>query len=159
MADQDPAIQGDSPAPTKRFTLLNVFLKDLSFEAPQTPQILYGHGRPEIQISMESQHKLRDKDKRTDVFDVILETTVHVTAEDKSLFLIELKQGGVFEIAGYSTEETLAMLKTKALETLYPYARELISSLASRGGFPRLNLRWINFEDLYAEAQKSRKKA
>lgn len=140
------------PAGTRQCNLRMLFLKDLSFESPHVPGVLFGHEQPELKFSIESRHKLREKT----LFEVLLNMTVHAKAGEKSLFLIELEQGGLFEIEGYSTEETMYLLKTKCPETLYPYARELISSMASRGGFPRLQLRALDFEALYAESRQGK---
>lgn len=155
MVGTNPGENDGKPAQSPQCNLRLLYLRDLSFESPHVPEILFGHEQPELKLSIESSHKIREKD----VFDVLLELTVHAMAGEKSLFLIEVKQGGIFEISGYSTDETLALLKTKALEALYPYARELVSSLVSRGGFPRLQLRPLNFYALYAEARQSRVKA
>ncbi len=155
MANENPAGNGSGATASRQCNLRLLYLRDLSFESPHVPGILFGHEQPELKLSVESSHKLRDKD----LFEVLLEVTVHAMAGEKSLFLIEVKQGGLFEVSGYSTDETMAILKTKAPEALYPYARELISSLASRGGFPRLQLRPLNFEALYAEALRTRSQA
>lgn len=155
MASTSPSENDAKPAQSPQCKLRLLFLKDLSFESPHAPGILFGHDQPELKLSIESSHKIRE----TDVFEVLLEVTVHAMAGEKSLFLIEVKQGGIFEISGYSTDETLALLKTKALEALYPYARELVSSLVGRGGFPRLQLRPLNFDALYADARQGRIKA
>lgn len=152
MATDTPV--GDETA-EPQFNLRQIYLKDLSYEAPNLPDVLFGHDQPQLKFYVESSHKLRE----ADIFDVVLELNVHAMAGDKSLFLIEIKQGGLFEITGYSTQDTIRLLKTKAAEALYPYARELVSSLVGRGGFPRLNLRPLNFEQLYAEAQQQRAKA
>ena len=152
MVSENPTGSNTEATQSRQCNLRLLYLRDLSFESPHVPGILLGHEQPDLKMTVESSHKMRDKD----IYEVLLEVSVHAMAGEKSLFLIEVKQGGVFEITGYSTDETLAILKTKAMEALYPYARELISSLASRGGFPRLQLRPLNFEALYAEAKQGR---
>jgi len=150
MSTAKPGSQ-DAPA-GKRIQLQLLYLKDLSVEAPHVPGILFGHPVPDLKYSVETKHKMRDKD----LYDVQLEISVHATGGDKTLFLIELKQGGLFEVTGYTSEDTATILRTRAPEALYPYARELVSSLASRAGFPRLQLRTIDFEKQYAESLKER---
>lgn len=143
---------GSGAAPARQYVLRVVYVQDVSFEAPHAPGILFAQEQqPELKFQMESSHRQRDRN----AYEVILHASVHATAGDKSLFLVEVKQGGLFEIAGFSPEETLALLKIKAPEALYPYACELIGSLVSRGGFPRLQLQPINFEALYAQSQPS----
>lgn len=147
---------GSAQVPARQFSLRVVYVQDVSFEAPHTPGVLFGTElKPELKFQMDSSHRQREKN----AYEVVLHASVHATAGDKSLFLVEVKQGGLFEIAGFSTEETLLLLKIKAPEALYPYASELISSLVSRGGFPRLQLQPINFEALYAEARQTRAQA
>ncbi len=147
---------GSSSAPIRVYNLRMVYLQDVSFEAPHAPGILFGQElQPELKFQIESSHRQRDKN----AWEVLLHASVHATAGDKSLFLVEVKQGGLFEIAGFTAEETMLLLKIKAPEALYPYVAELISSLVSRGGFPRLQLQPINFEALYAEARQARAQA
>lgn len=142
---------GSAAPPARVFNLRVVYIQDVSFESPNAPAILFGHDQPDVKFQMESSHRPRDKN----LFEVVLTASVHATAGDKSLFLVEVKQGGLFEISGFSTEDTAQLLKTRAPEALYPYASELISSLVSRGGFPRLQLQPLNFEALYAQARQA----
>ena len=153
MAIEKVAGNGASEIPAKQCNLRLLYLQDVSFESPHVPGVLFGHAQPELRFSVESRHRMRDKD----TYEVVLELHVHAMAGDKTLFLIEVKQGGVFEITGYSTDLIAQILKSKAPETLYPYARELVSSLVSRGGFPRLQLQPLDFDRLYAEALQRRK--
>ena len=133
------------------FELRLVFLKDLSYESPHVPGVLFGHEQPELKLGVESTYRLREKD----LYEVALDLTVHATAGDKSLFIIEVKHGGLFEVRGYPTDDTITLLRTKAPEALYPYAREIVASLVARGGFPRLQLRPVNFEARYAEQRRN----
>jgi preprotein translocase subunit SecB len=155
MASDIPGNIDDNPVPEKRCILRQLFLKDLSFESPHVPSILFGHEQPELKFHVETTHRLRERD----VYEVVLNVHAHAVAGDKTMFLIELKQGGLFEVPGCSTDEIMSVLKTKAPEALYPFARELISSLINRGGFPRAQLRPINFEAIYAEILRERRAA
>jgi len=152
MATDDPS-SAVGEAPAKRCDLRLIYLKDVSFEAPHVPGILFGHEQPELQFSIESAYKLSvaNHEGLGNVFDVLVTVNVEATAGGRSLFLIEVHQGGLFEVDGYSVEDTEVVLRTKAPEMLYPYARELVTSLISRGGFPSVRLRPLNFEALYAE--------
>lgn len=150
MASDNPV--GNAATAEKKCELRLLYLKDMSFESPHVPGVLFGHEQPECRLEIDCKHKLRDKD----LYEVILDVSVHGVAGDRTLFLIEVKQGGLFEISGYNTEETVHLLQTRAPESLYPYARELISSMVSRGGFPRMWLRPLNFQTLYAESRRKR---
>ncbi|MFO1354856.1 MAG: protein-export chaperone SecB [Gammaproteobacteria bacterium] len=141
---------GDSLATEPGFELRMIFLKDVSFESPNAPDVLFGHEQPELKLGIESGYRQREND----LFEVSLDITVHAKAGEKSLFILEMKHGGLFAVRGHSPEETTALLRTRAPEALYPYARELIASLVSRGGFPPLLLQPIDFRAHYASAQQ-----
>lgn len=151
MVNKNPAGNGPGGVQARQCNLRLLFLKDLSFESPHVPGVLYGHEKPEVKYSLEVAHTLRGKD----TFEVVLDVNVHATAGEKTLFLIEVKQGGVFELSGYSSDEMMLILRTRAPEALFPYARELISSLISRGGFPRMQLQSLDFETQFAESMKA----
>ena len=85
-----------------------------------------------------------------------LALTVEARNEDKTLFLVELEQAGVFRIQGYTEEERQMLVGSYCPGTLYPFAREAISDMVTRGGFPQLLLQPINFDALYAQAVQER---
>jgi len=154
VPDNPNAAAGDSPE--KHFELRMVYLKDVSFEAPHVPGILFGHEQPELHFNIEANYKLSIENNEAlgDVYDVLVTVNVEAKAAERTLFLIEVHHGGLFEISGYSEEEADVVLRTRAPEWVYPYARELITSLIARGGFPNVRLRPLNFAKLYAEETK-----
>ena len=88
----------------------------------------------------------------------MLHLNVHATAQEKTLFMVEVEQARLFQISGYTLEEVQIILGTHCPATLFPYARELISSMVGKGGFPTLLLQPINFDALYTQAQQQRAK-
>ncbi len=84
----------------------------------------------------------------------MLTITVEAKVNDKTLFLVELQQAGIFQISGYSAQEQRALLGSFCPGTLYPYAREAVSDVVAKGGFPQMLLQPINFDALYAQAQQ-----
>jgi preprotein translocase subunit SecB len=80
--------------------------------------------------------------------------SVHATVKEKSLFLVELQQAGIFQVSGYNADDLKTILGAHCPSTLFPFAREVIYSLVGRSGFPPLLLQPINFEALYAQAQQ-----
>jgi preprotein translocase subunit SecB len=152
VTDSPTGMVGSEPL-KKRCDIRLIYLKDVSFEAPHVPSILFGHEQPELQFSIETNYKLSVEKHESlgDVFDVLVTVRVEAKAAGRALFLIEVHQGGLFEVSGYSPEETDVVLRTTAPESVYPYARELITSLIARGGFPNVRLRPLNFAQLYAE--------
>ena len=146
--------QGHGQDPARQCHLLQLYVKGVSFEAPGVPGILFGHEQPALQFDVSSTYSLSAEAsaKVGEVFGVVVRVTLQATAGDKTLFLIEVEQGGLFELVGYGADEQHVVLQTKAPEMLYPYARELVSSLVSRAGFPRLQLKPFDFEKGYARA-------
>ncbi|MBL8200620.1 MAG: protein-export chaperone SecB [Chromatiales bacterium] len=145
---------GAGQSARRECNLLQLYVKGVSFEAPGVPGILFGHDQPILKFDVSSTYELSAEAsaKLAEVFGVTVRVTVQALAGEKTLFLIEVEQGGLFEVVGYGGDEQAYILQTKAPETLYPYARELVSSLVSRAGFPRLQLKPFDFEKGYARA-------
>jgi len=132
----------------QQFAIQKIYLKDVSFESPNSPQAFSGEGwRPEINVQLNSSHQ----SVAQDTFEVVLEITVTAKQEEKTAFLVELKQAGIFTMAGFAEENLRGMLGAYCPETLFPYAREAISELIAKGGFPQLVLQPVNFNALYTQ--------
>jgi preprotein translocase subunit SecB len=144
------ASPGGNAAPVvKECILRRVWLKDVSFESPHVPRILEGHEKPELEVGLTSSYSLSPE--REGTFEVLVTATVTARGGSTTLFLVEVHQGGTFELRGYtSADEIKEVLRTRGPEALFPYVRELVASLVQRCGFPRLQLRPVDFEGLYA---------
>jgi len=141
-----------SSAGTKQFVLHQLYIKDLSFEAPNSPEVLKSlDADADTQMNIKNSHR----DLGDGRFEVILHLSIHTQRGDKTVFLLELDQGGVFEIGGFNEAEIQQLIGTHCPATLFPYARETVSSTIIKGGFPALVLQPINFEALYAQSQQS----
>lgn len=148
-ANGNGAATADAVTPT--FALQQLYIKDLSFEAPNSPQVFQQGGvEPETELNIRNAHQLLDEQR----YEVVLHVRIHAQQNDKTIFLIELEQAGVFQIGGYTSEQVTMLLGTQCPATLFPYARETISSLVGKGGFPPLILQPINFEGLFARARE-----
>jgi preprotein translocase subunit SecB len=146
---------GHGPAaaePAQRtFALQQLYLKDLSFEAPNSPQVFAQGGiEPETELNIRNAHQVLDAER----YEVVLHIRIHAQQTNNTIFLIELEQAGVFQIAGYTPEQITTLLGTQCPATLFPFVRETISSLVGKGGFPPLMLQPINFEGLFARARE-----
>lgn len=131
--------------------LQKIYIKDLSFESPNSPDVFTGgQWSPKTDLNLRSSHSA----VRDDIHEVILTITVNAKHEDKTLFLVEVQQAGLFQIAGYSKEEFEAIVGTFCPNTLFPYAREAVAGIVAKGGFPEFLLQPINFDALYAESRK-----
>jgi preprotein translocase subunit SecB len=134
----------------KRLSITKIYLKDFSFESPQSPAIFRrGDWKPQTNLNLRSSH---DAVEET-LHEVVLTLTVEAKEEDKTCFLIELQQAGLFEISGYDEQEFKAIVGSFCPNILFPYARESIASLIQKGGFPEFVLQPINFDALFMQAQ------
>ena len=135
----------------KRLSIGKIYLKDFSFESPQAPEVFrQPDWKPQTDLNLRSSHTTVADDHH----EVILTITIEAKAEDKTFFLIELQQAGLFEIAGYEGEEFGAIIGSFCPNILFPYARETIASLIQKGGFPEFILQPINFDALYLQGKQ-----
>lgn len=146
------AEQANKPA-ERKVAIQKIYLKDFSFESPQTPQVFTeGKWDPKTNLNLRSTHSAHSGDHH----EVVLTVTVETKHEDRTLFLIELQQAGLFYISGYNEEEFAAVVGSFCPNVLFPYAREAIAGIVSKGGFPELLLQPINFDALYAQSRAER---
>lgn len=134
----------------KGLQLQRVYLKDVSFETPGVPEIFTEQWEPAADVQLNSQARLLNGE--TD-FEVELTVTVTAKQEEKPVYLIEVKQAGIFSIIGMDDAERDFLLGAYCPNLLFPYVRETLSSLAAQGTFPQLLLQPINFEALYQQGQ------
>ena len=134
----------------KQLSIIKIYLKDFSFESPQSPAIFRrGEWKPQTSLNLRSSHN----EDEGDAHEVVLTLTVEAKDDDKTCFLIELQQAGLFEISGYDEQEFKAIVGSFCPNILFPYARESIASLIQKGGFPEFVLQPINFDALFMQAQ------
>ena len=157
MTDQIPAAAADGAAAPQaaQFTVEKIYVKDVSFEAPNTPQVFNEQGQP--QLSMNLNQKVGRLEG--DLFEVILGVTLTCTLNDKTVYLAEVEQAGIFVLSGFDERTLDMMLGTYCPNVLFPYVRQSISDLITNGGFPPFYMQPINFEALYAEGLRRRSEA
>ena len=158
MAEQETPNGAAAPVPAAdapegaTFTVEKIYLKDVSFEAPGAPQVFNESGQPNLQMNL-SQKVQRLTDRG---FEVVLGVTLTCTVGEKTAYLAEVQQAGVFGLSGFDEQALDMMLGTHCPNALYPYARQAIADLIQGGGFPPFLLQPINFETLYAEGLRQR---
>lgn len=140
-------VENSSEEAQGEFTIQRVYLKDLSFEAPNSPAAFLEEWKPEVNMDLHTDAPSLDDDN----YDVCLTVTVTVKLGDKVAFLVEAKQAAIFTIKGLPEEQMRHTLGAYCPSILYPYAREVISDAIVRGGFPPLYLQHVNFDMLLAE--------
>ena len=144
MAEQEQANQ-------KQLAISKIYVKDFSFESPQSPEVFKGGDwKPQTNLNLRSAHNKIEGNAH----EVVLTITIEAKEDDKTLFLVELQQAGIFEIAGYEGDELGAILGSFCPNILFPYARESIATIIQKGGFPEFVLQPINFDALYLQAKQ-----
>jgi preprotein translocase subunit SecB len=132
-------------------SLQSVYLKDSSYESPNGPRLPSNQTwEPKFQLNMNTSAE----DLSPDAREVLLTNTVEAKQGDATLYLVEVKQAGVFSIIGASPDELKRLIGSFCPSVLFPYAREVISGLIVKGGFPNFLLPLVNFEALFAQAQQ-----
>lgn len=136
------------------FAINSIYVKDLSFEAPRSPHVFNEDWQPKLDFDLQmGSNVLSEKEG---IYEVVLHLTLTVNLkEDKPAFLIEVQQAGVFTALHFPPEILKQVLSTTCPTVLFPYARETISNLVQRGGFPQLVLPPINFDAMYAQSAQS----
>ena len=149
QSEQD---QAGNQAQGQQFAIQKLYLKDVSFESPHAPAMFAeGDWQPDVNIQLNSSNQSIGED----TYVVDLRITVTAKQNKKTAFLVELTQSGIFSISGFDQQNLSGMLGAFCPETLFPFAREAIAELVSKGGFPPLLLAPVNFNALYMQqAQK-----
>ena len=158
MAEENQPAQGQpqGQAQEQQFAIQKIYLKDVSFESPNSPAVFAdGDWKPEVNIQLNSSNQSLAKD----AYEVDLKITVTAKQSDKTAFLVELTQSGIFTIVGFEQESLRGMLGAFCPETLFPFAREAIAELVSKGGFPPMLLAPVNFNALYMQQAQQQQAA
>tara|TARA_Y100001937_G_C6961780_1_gene259212 strand:- start:36 stop:503 length:468 start_codon:yes stop_codon:yes gene_type:complete len=137
----------------KTFQLQRVYLKDASFECPGAPDIFLQEWKPKMNVQLNNAARRIGEGNEYEV-----EVTVTVTAksedEQKTFYLAEVKQAGIFTLVGIDGEERDQLLGAYCPNVLFPYVREVVSDLVSKGSFPQMILQPLNFEGLYQQQRQ-----
>ena len=150
MAEEKPAEN------EKRISVAKIYVKDFSFESPMAPGVFKTEKwSPQTNLNLRSAHV----QVAEGVHEVVLTITVDAKEDDKTVFLVELQQAGLFELTGYEDNERAAITGSYCPSILFPYAREAIASVIQKGGFPEFVLQPINFDALYMQTQKQAEEA
>lgn len=157
MADEQanneaPEQKANNETPEQQFIIQKIYCKDVSFETPNSPQMFTEKWEPELKVDLHTTvNPLADH-----VFEVILTVTVTVKVGDKTAFLAEVQQAGIFNVSGFEKPQLDAMLGSYSPNILFPYVREVISELVNKGGFPQLILQPVNFDAVYSQHLQQR---
>jgi len=146
-AAPSPAVKPEASGPI--FKIQRVYLKDASYESPQTPAVFVGgtQWQPNVSLHLNTESTKLDND----LYECVLTVTATVKLGEEVAYLIEVKQAGLFLVKGFEQDRLGPMLGSFCPNLLFPFAREEIASLVQKGGFPQLLLDPVNFDALYAQ--------
>lgn len=140
-------------SPTPVFEIRKIYTKDISFESPKAPAVFLENSKnPNIDMQVTIARNALDPE---DYYEVILKLTATAQVDESPLFLIEIEQAGVFQIKGIKDENLELALEVASPNILLPFAREAISDLVTKGGFPQFLIAPINFESLYQQKKQT----
>ncbi|HJX18378.1 MAG TPA: protein-export chaperone SecB [Acidiferrobacterales bacterium] len=139
------------------FNLEKIYIKDSSFEVPDAPQVFLDATSPEVGVQLGINH--RQIDAAQGLYEVVLVVTVTAKHADKTVFLAEAHQAGLFRITGMPEPELPKILEIACPNVLLPFVRQAVNDLVESGGFPQLLLNPINFEALYQQKQSAAQQA
>lgn len=132
------------------FTIERVYLKDLSLEMPHAPQIFLGKEAPVVDVRLHNEGRSLDNG----IFEVVLTATITAKLQDKTAFLVEAAQAGIFQIRNFEQAQLDAAINATCPRILLPYAREAVSTVMSRAGLPPVVLPHVGFEALYEQRKQ-----
>ena len=144
MASTDTSTDGNPV-----FQIQRIYLKDLSLEQPNSPQILLEQQQPQVDINL----GLAAEPVADGIYEVTVTATVTTKIQDKTLFLVEAKQAGIFEIRNVPQEQMQGIISIVCPQMIYPYLRAIVSDVCTRAGFPPIMLTEVNFQAMF-EAQQ-----
>ena len=153
MAQEITNDQASGQASQPQLVMQKIYVKDVSFEAPNAPQIFQeidGPDQPQVQLNLGQ----KATDLGNNLYEVVLSLTLTCTVGQRTAYLAEVEQAGLFGIAGFNEQDHAGIIGSYCPNLLFPYARQVISSLVLEGGFPPFLLQPINFDALFAEQQR-----
>lgn len=149
--EKNTARAGEGP----QFAIHRIYVKDVSFETPNSPAVFMEEWKPDVNLQLNSTVNPLEGD----LHEVVLNVTVTAKQGEKTAFLVEVQQAGVFTVQGFEDAQKGSMLGAYCPNVLFPFAREAISDLIVKGGFPQLLLSPINFDAIYAQNLSKRAQA
>ena len=155
MAKEDNKAAAEEQTQQAGFSIEKIYLKDASLEIPNAPQIFTDRSQPQVGIELSNFAQQLEEN----VFQVAIKVTVTSKIEDKTVFLVEVTQAGIFQIRGVPEENLEMIVGITCPNILFPYARESVSDLVVRAGFQPVLLNPINFEALFAQQKQQQAEA
>jgi preprotein translocase subunit SecB len=141
--------ENQQPQGERQFALRSIYIKDLSYEAPNAPEIFRQEWKPETSLHLD----IKLSALAEDTHEIVLTVTVTTKVGEQTAYLIEVQQAGIISVAGFAQEELGPLFYVYCPSLLFPYARQAVSDLVVKGGFPHLVLQHVSFDAIYAQKQ------
>ena len=139
----------------KQILIQKIYMKDASFESPNTPQVYSEEWRPEINLNLQAKNNVVGEDLR----EVVLSVTAEAKLGEKTAFIVEVHQAGIFMMKGFTEDENRQLVGAYCPNLLFAFAREAVTDLVGKGGFPGFMLQPVNFDALYMKQLEEMAKA
>ncbi len=150
MAEEEITATGEQEQAQQKFALQRIYVKDMSFESPAAPGVFMQEWKPAMNVDLNTKSsKVGDDD-----YEVVLTITITAKVGDETAYLIEVQQAGIFHIKGIEGDDLRRILATVCPNMLFPYSRETIDGIVTKGTFPALMLAPVNFDALFAQAMQ-----
>jgi preprotein translocase subunit SecB len=147
MAEEAQTGEGQAEgAAQPQLGIQRVYVKDVSLETPNTPDVFREQWKPDVNLNVGT----TSRELGNDLYEVVVSVTVTARLAERTAFLVEVQQAGIFTIKGLDQEQLQQVMAIYCPNVIFPYAREAVSDLVTRAGFPQLLLAPVNFEALYA---------
>lgn len=140
MSEENNAVE-------KQFAIQKIYTKDISFETPNSPKCFTEKWAPAVEFNLGTHVESLE----APMYEVSLKVTITVKNNEATAYLVEINQAGIFSLSGFNDAEMGSMVGSFCPNILFPYAREAISDIVTRGGFPQMLLAPVNFDALYAQ--------
>ncbi|SDK64173.1 protein-export chaperone SecB [Microbulbifer yueqingensis] len=150
MAEEQNGAASNAEASNVQFQMQRIYLKDLSFETPMGAEVFKKQWKPQVNQELNTKTAKIDEG----LYEVALTLTITTKLEEETAFLVEVQQAGLFAIQGLEGQQLAQALNTACPQILFPYAREVVDNVVTKGSFPALMLPPINFDALFAAAMQ-----
>ena len=157
MADNETSSenpQANQEQGQANFALQRIYVKDLSFESPNSPQVFQKQWKPEVKMDLSTKHKK----VADDLYEVVISVTLTVAVEGMTAYIVEVQQAGLFTVQGVEGGQLAQALNAFCPNLLFPYLRETVDTAVIKGSFPAMMLAPVNFDAIFAQAVMQKQK-
>jgi len=153
MSENETPVAGEQPAQAN-FGLQRIYVKDISFESPNSPAVFQKQWKPEVNMDLNTKNTKLGENH----YEVVVSVTLTVTVEGMAAYIVEVQQAGIFVVQGLESGHLAQALNAFCPNLLFPYLRETIDTVVIKGSFPAMMLAPVNFDAIFAQAVAQRQK-